>query len=233
MSVTITLLTFFLLPLIAGGSVRAVKPNARFLRLMLSFSGAFLLGVMVMHMLPELYAGAGEAIGYWLIAGFLLQVVLEFFSHGIEHGHMHMHAERSLPLLMLVSLFIHSYVEGVPFADPAISGDTAFLLGVLLHKMPMAIALAAVLWKSGSGMWVSWMVLVIFSAAAPLGILTGTWLGGDMGPEVLHQALALAIGMLLHISTTIIFESAPDHRFHLARFAAVLTGATLAGFIVH
>ena len=233
MNLPATLLLFLLLPLAAGGTVRMVQPDARVLRLLLSFSGAFLLGVTVLHMLPELYAAGGEQIGIFLLAGFLLQVVLEFFSHGVEHGHMHVHAERALPLLMLASLFIHSFVEGMPFADPAVRGDLPFLAGVLLHKMPMAIALAAVLWRSGSGNATSWAVLAAFAVAAPFGILTGSWLGDDLGVVFLQRALAVAIGMLLHISTTIIFESAPDHRFHLARFVAVLVGAGLAALVVH
>lgn len=228
MNFTPTLLAFFLLPLLAGGFVRRVRPNGRWLRLLLSFSGSFLLGVAVLHMLPELYVENGATIGLWLLAGFLLQVVLEFFSHGIEHGHMHVHEEKAIPLIMLASLCLHSFVEGMPFADAKVSGDLPFLLGVLLHKAPMAIALAAVLWKSNTAPTASWIMLVAFAAAAPLGILTGSWLGADLGAQFLQRALAVAIGMLLHISTTIIFESAPDHRFHLTRFVAVLTGAGLA-----
>ncbi|MBK6831332.1 MAG: hypothetical protein IPG92_11600 [Flavobacteriales bacterium] len=45
--------------------------------------------------------------------------------------------------------------------------------------------------------------------------------------------LGLAIGMLLHISTTIIFESAPEHRFNAARFVAVIIGALLAALSIH
>ncbi len=233
MTLAPTVLAFFLLPLLAGGIVHSVEPNTRWLRLLLSFSGAFLLGVAVMHMLPELYSQGGTAVGAWLLGGFLLQVVLEFFSHGIEHGHVHVHAEKAIPLMMLLSLCIHSFVEGIPFAEPGVRGDLPFLLGVLVHKMPMAVALAAVLWKSNTSTAASWAILAVFAVAAPLGVLTGTWFGTDLGALFLHNALAVALGMLLHISTTIIFESAPDHRFHLARFAAVLTGAGLSAALVH
>ena len=73
----------------------------------------------------------------------------------------------------------------------------------------------------------------IFAVAAPLGILTGVLLGEGMGHHFLHDMLGLAIGMLLHISTTIIFESAPEHRFNAARFVAVLVGAALAMVSMH
>lgn len=229
----ITILAFFLLPLLAGALVRVLRPEAKWLQLLLSFSGAFLLGVVFLHMLPELYEEEGAHIGIWVLGGFLLQVVLEFFSHGIEHGHMHFHGGKALPVVTLLSLCLHSYAEGIPFADPEVAGDLPFLFGVLLHKMPMAIALATVLLRSGTGGASSWAMLVVFALAAPLGIGTGLLIGAEEGHGFLHDMLGLAIGMLLHIGTTIIFESAPEHRFNAKRFVAVLVGAALAMLSVH
>jgi zinc transporter ZupT len=231
--ILITALAFFLMPLVSGALVHVLKPEAKWLRLLLSFSGAFLLGIVFLHMLPELYAEEGMQVGFWVLGGFLLQVVLEFFSHGIEHGHVHAKPGHGLPLITLLSLCLHSYAEGIPFADPDVAGDLPFLFGVLLHKMPMAVALATVLLRSGTGTWMSWVMLVLFALAAPLGIGTGVLVGEGMGHHFLHDMLGLAIGMLLHISTTIIFESAPEHRFNAARFVAVLVGAALAMVSMH
>ena len=77
------------------------------------------------------------------------------------------------------------------------------------------------------------MLLVVFSISAPLGILTGNSLGPALQEDLLRNALGVAIGMLLHISTTIIFESSPEHRFNAARFVAVLIGSALAVLMVH
>ncbi|MDQ3100377.1 MAG: ZIP family metal transporter [Bacteroidota bacterium] len=229
-------LAFFLLPMIAGMLVRWLRPGILWMRLLLSFSGAFLLGVVFLHMLPELYEEAGMNIGFWILGGFLLQVILEFFSHGIEHGHVHVHshgADATLPLLTLLSLCIHSFAEGMPFADPEVAGDVHFLAGVLLHKMPMAVALATVLTRSHVAKGKSVAMLGIFAIAAPLGIFTGHIAGEALGHQFLQSMLGLAIGMLLHISTTIIFESSPEHRFVAARFLSVLIGAALAAFSIH
>ena len=76
-------------------------------------------------------------------------------------------------------------------------------------------------------------MITVFALAAPAGILVGYLGGGSLGEEFLHRALAVAIGMLLHIGTTIIFETTPEHRFNLQRFAAVLVGAALALWMVH
>lgn len=237
MSLPILIALFLVLPLAAGAWVRFHTANAGHLKLLLAFSGAFLLSVTVLHMLPELYERGGHGIGPWVLGGFLLQVVLEFFSRGIEHGHVHTHGHgghgHALPLATLLSLCVHSFTEGMPFADPRVGGDAAFVAGVLMHKMPMAIALATVLQRAGTGTGRSWATLAVFAAAAPAGILAGTLFGEQVGEGFLTRALALAIGMLLHISTTIIFESTPDHRFNAKRFITVLIGAALAWLTSH
>jgi zinc transporter ZupT len=227
------IILFLALPLSAGAWVRFRTTDTAHIKLLLAFSGAFLLGVTVLHMLPELYGGQEAHVGPWILCGFMLQVVLEFFSRGIEHGHAHVHVAgpvKALPTATLLSLFVHSFTEGMPFADPRVGGDTAFVAGVLMHKLPMAIALATVLHHAGTGAGRSWATLGLFAAAAPLGIFFGLMFGTRLGEGFLTAALALAIGMLLHISTTIIFESTPDHRFNARRFVTVLIGAALAFF---
>ncbi len=233
MSLNATIVLFLLLPLAAGALVQFSKPGTIAMRLLLAFSGSFLLSVALAHMMPELYQLAGEGVGPWLLGGFMLQVVLEFFSHGIEHGHVHVTPGKALPWLTLASLCLHSFTEGMPFADAHVHGDLPFLLGVLMHKLPMAIALATVLQRSQVPALRSWAMLVVFALAAPAGIAVGVAGGNGLGEAFLHRALAVAIGMLLHIGTTIIFETTPEHRFNLQRFAAVLTGAFLALWMVH
>lgn len=39
--------------------------------------------------------------------------------------------------------------------------------------------------------------------------------------------MAIVIGIFLHISTTILFESGSDHRFNLYKIVAILTGGLL------
>ncbi len=235
MNLPLLIVLFLVLPLAAGGWVRFKTTDSVHVKLLLAFSGAFLLGVTVLHMLPELYARQDDHTGLWILAGFMLQVVLEFFSRGIEHGHVHVHGKAggSLPLVTLFSLFVHSFTEGMPFADPRVGGDVAFVAGVLLHKMPMAIALSTILQRTGTSTMRSWAILGVFGVAAPLGILFGHLFGTGEGDGFLSAALALAIGMLLHISTTIIFESTPDHRFNARRFLTVLAGTLLAILTSH
>lgn len=231
--IAIVAILFFVVPLLAAGVVQWMKPGSRWLHLLLSFGGAFLLAVVFLHMLPELYEHAHLHIGYFILGGFLLQVLLEYLSRGIEHGHAHLPAGGgTLPFAVMFSLGIHSFLEGMPFAHKEVSGDLPFLMGVLLHKVPMAITLATVLSRAGMRKATAWTYILAFAAAAPLGIVAGVMAGNAMGGEVLQRLLGIAIGMLLHIGTTIIFESAPEHRMDRARSLAVLAGAAIGALSV-
>ena len=55
--------------------------------LLLSFGGAFLLGLCFLHLLPEAFEMNTHA-GQWVVAGFLIQIGLEYLSKGMEHGHV-------------------------------------------------------------------------------------------------------------------------------------------------
>ena len=88
----------YLLPLLSvllGYSVAFfIKPkNKTNLKLLLAFSGSFMLSLNVMHLLPEVYASHNHKIGVFIMIGILFQIILEFFSKGAEHGHVHGHAK--------------------------------------------------------------------------------------------------------------------------------------------
>src|SRR5699024_12434511 len=91
----------------------------------LSYSGALLLSVTVFEFLPKVYRDFSPTIGLLIMGGILLQVFLEFMSKGAEHGHTHYDKTlKSFPVLLFVSLCIHSFMEGFPIAE-----STHLLLG--------------------------------------------------------------------------------------------------------
>ena len=101
------------------------------IKLLLAFSGAFLLSLTFFELLPEVYDGhEPKTIALYILGGILMQVFLEFFSKGAEHGHMHVHLkENKFPILLFVSLCIHALIEGVP-----IHNNDSILYGIIIHK---------------------------------------------------------------------------------------------------
>ena len=228
-------LAWLILPVILAGLVMLyAHVGAKTLKLILSFSGAFLLSMTVTHLLPEAFQSNSFHPGIFILFGFLLQILFEFFTEGIEHGHIHLHAkaEIPLPLAMLAGLLIHSFLEGVPLSKNLMSGeraDSSLMTGIVLHNIPIALALTGLL--SGTGRGKSVFCLILFALAAPAGLLFGIQMTGFAGTQIklFHDgALGIVIGIFLHISTTILFESSEGHRFNLAKIGIILLGAGLA-----
>ena len=67
----------------------------RRVKLLNAFTGAYLLCLTILHLLPELYHSEGLTghpemkLGILILAGFFVQVALDAISMGVEHGHSH------------------------------------------------------------------------------------------------------------------------------------------------
>ncbi|HXP49974.1 MAG TPA: hypothetical protein VN922_08475, partial [Bacteroidia bacterium] len=70
----------------SGFTVSLITIPKQALKLLLAFTGSLLFSIAVLDLIPEIYGSMGKTAGIYILAGFFLQIILEFFSHGIEHG---------------------------------------------------------------------------------------------------------------------------------------------------
>lgn len=230
------LILVVIIPGLLTFSLKKLHPNS--IKLLLSFSGGFLLSIAFIHFIPELYLKNTEKIGLFILLGFLLQVILEFLSKGIEHGHAHIKANTSAFLVMMIGLSLHAFIEGIPLAgeyhghehEHDHSGTFNIFTGILIHKLPVAISLTTLMLGSKLKLKSILINLLIFSLMAPLGLILGKTLAAEelLSSNVLDLIFAVVIGMFLHISTTIIFESSEGHKFNLYKFLSILFGFGIA-----
>lgn len=255
------LLVLFFTPLISGLLIYLLpKSKGSNFRLLLVFAGSYLFAITVIHILPELYQFNHEdgLIGLFVLAGFFLQQLLEYFTSGVEHGHIHaiehhvhshdhdhshihdhIHShdlshQSISALVLLFALCIHAFLEGAMLAQPigpsTVYDVNAILLGIVLHRAPAAFALMTVLAFHLHSKNRALPHLIGFSFAAPAGLILSTYLTNH---EILSAAglmylYALVCGNFLHISTTIVFESSPGHRFNAKKTAVAIIGALTA-----
>jgi zinc transporter ZupT len=220
----------YLLPLLSviiGYSIALVlKPkNKTNLKLLLAFSGSFLLSLTVMHLLPEIYESANPNIGLFIMLGILFQIILEFFSKGAEHGHVHGHPTMTqIPWLLFISLCIHAFLEGFP-----VSHHHDLAIGIAIHHLPIAIILTTFFINAGLNKKAIFIFMITFAVMTPLGTILSDYL------PVLNvyytEITAVVIGILFHISSTIIFESSEGHKFNIAKVSMIVIGIALAYFI--
>ena len=226
----VTTLSLLFASVIAGAIVVEIfKPKkGRNIQLLLTFSGAYLLAISLLHLLPELFANnPTEKIGIFILGGFLIQILLEYFSQGIEHGHFH--KSNVIPFSVLISLCLHALLEGVPLGGNLQEhAHNALLYGIVLHKMPVAIVLMTFFLQSNMKKSRAYILLFLFAIMAPLGVYSGNIFGAL---SLYHnEILAIVIGIFLHISTTILFESTDGHRFSFTKIITIIVGTLLAIF---
>lgn len=230
------LILLFSSALLGGMGIFLFKQdNTNRLKLILSFSGAYLFAITVLHLMPEVYRSGDSYIGLFVLGGFLLQVLMEQFSEGIEHGHIHKHSHShyAFPFGIMISLCLHAFLEGMPLAQ---GQHNELVFGIALHHIPAAFALGSVLIQSKISKGATITFLVIFAVMCPLGYFLSFEIGqGFIGgiDSYFDRIMGVVIGIFLHISTTILFESSVDHKFNLKKMAAVLLGVgiALAGFL--
>jgi zinc transporter ZupT len=199
-----------------------------------AFTGAYLLSLTFLHLLPELYhPQAGDSshgelvIGGLILAGFATQVALDTISMGIEHGHAH-HLHGHMAWGVMGGLCLHALVEAMALGKASTHYDPSsrqlLLWSIVLHNFPVSIALLGMLLQTAMTRSRALMLLGVFAAMAPLGMSISAHT-----PLAVYsrQLMAFVIGIFMHISTTILFESSDIHRFNVAKLAAIALGTGL------
>lgn len=204
--------------------VLVLKPSNKLVRLLLAFSGAYLLSVTILHLLPEVYSHTHHAkkVGILILVGIIIQSILESFSKGAEHGHIHIHSDKSnFPWLLFVSLCIHAFSEGLPIHH----ANDNLLWAIVVHKIPIAVVLTTFLLKTNYSKQIIVLFLGLFALMSPVGMLVANKV--PVFTEYHTEITALIIGVFLHISTIILFEGSENHKFNFQKFTAILLGVLL------
>ncbi len=231
----------FLSVFASGLILLLVKIPRNPMKMLLAFSGAFLFAMSLLHLIPELYTNGGAQVGIWILVGFLIQLLLEFVSEGIEHGHLHNHDDHhhdksKVPIGIITGLCLHSFLEGMPLGVHTTSNEifTPFLTGIVLHNIPVAIAFMGILLHHGNSKTRAAMWLMLFAIMTPLGMiaanLAGAQLTGNLEPYF-NIVTGIVVGIFLHISTTILFETSENHRFNAVKFITIIVGIVTAWLV--
>lgn len=219
-----TYVALILSVLVGALLVIALKPTTKVIQLLLAFSGAYLLSITVLHLIPEAFETHQHNIGVFILCGILLQTILEYFSKGAEHGHVHVERDlKKVPWLVFLSLFVHAFIEGIPLHS---NENNTLLWGIVIHKIPVTLVLSAFLINTKLPKSTIFCILGAFAIMSPLGALTPEYLSFF---EKFHtQITAVIVGVFLHIASAILFESSQNHQFNIRKFITVLLGFAIA-----
>lgn len=226
------IVTLLILSVIAGVLLgKYFGKKEKLAKNLLILSAGFLITICLNEVFPQVYtAETGSSLGIFVIAGVLLQMILEALTKGFEHGHFHHHNDHNiLPVALMVGLFVHAFIEGIPLANEE-HELSPYLLGIVFHNLPISFILGAFLFnrkegkESKSTSYPSILIVALFALASPMGMLLGNY----FNPELQPYFLAIVGGIFLHISSVIIFESNKNHNIDWVKIGLVILGVSLA-----
>lgn len=192
------------------------------------FGGAFLLGVCFLHLVPEM-AECGQRLPFYaVLLGFLIQQLLDGLTAHAEHGHLEgerLTVKGESMLGLMVGLSLHALLEGMPLVGVDGQVDRSLLYGIVIHNIPVALIMVGMMMGHGYSFWRVLCLLLLFGAMSPLGSLFNIYvLQPDEGVQ--HIIQGLVVGVLLHVSSSILF----DHKHN--SFTWLNTGLTLTAFLL-
>jgi zinc transporter ZupT len=231
----IVYLVLILTVLISGGLIFLFKPDdQRVLKFLLAFSGAFLIGITFLKLIPEVFVKPTVFTGLFVLLGFLLQLALELITEGAEHGHSHAHTEgeKASPFLLLIGLCIHSFLEGMPIVQGFdLKLQHTLVIGIVIHNIPISLTLMSLFLHYGCSNRKAFVYLFIFALMTPLGSIFSNLLDASLATSMetyFNYILAVVIGIFLHVSTSILFETEENHKYNLQKFITVCVGLLVA-----
>ena len=219
----------------SGSLIFLFKPDdQRILKFLLAFSGAFLIGITFLKLIPEVFSKPTLFTGLFVLLGFLLQLSLELITEGAEHGHKHAHSddEKVTPFLLLMGLCIHAFLEGMPIVPSFdMKIQHTLVIGIVVHNIPISLTLMSLYLHYGCSKIKAFLYLLIFALMTPLGSVFSNLLDASMANSInayFNYILAVVIGIFLHVSTSILFETEENHRYNLQKFITVIIGLGVA-----
>jgi len=229
------------LTVIASGSLIFIfqSDNPKILKLMLAFSGSFLIGISFLKLVPEVFCSGVRFAGLFVMFGYLIQLVLELITEGVEHGHSHVHREdeKASPFILLIGLCIHAFLEGTPIAsgvDPDVR--RSLVIGIIVHNVPISVALMGLLIHYGCSKYKALLYLTVFAVMTPVGSITSNLIPFTSAVSMQHfftYIMAIVIGIFLHVSTSILFEAEDNHKYNIQKFVVICLGiAVVAGLAI-
>ncbi|MCC6186025.1 MAG: ZIP family metal transporter [Chitinophagaceae bacterium] len=225
----------FLVSFLAGLLAMRVRlVDDQKMNMLLAFSGSFLLSITFLHLIPETIEDQGHKAGLYILIGFFLQLLIQRFTHGVEHGHSHIHSHNHhIPLVSILGgLGIHALMEGFPlgFNYRMPQTDTSLYFAVAIHKLPEIIIVATMIRATNGKGIRSWGLLLLFALLTPLASVLASYLGSKYFAisNILGIMIPIVAGAFIHIATTIFYESGTkQHTLTNQKIVAIVLGVAL------
>lgn len=181
--------------------VRHLQRGLQFIEGLIAFGAGFMLAVVLVGVLPEVFHGGAVLPGVFVFAGYFgvhlsQHVFTQHFHYGVETHRVGAKAGFSA----LVGLSIHSLFDGVAIAAGMLVSPqlgVLLFLAVFLHKLPEGVTIASLVMAGGHGVRRAIGAAVVLGLATVLGVLLT-----DRAAPLAERGLALAAGVTLYVAAS-------------------------------
>jgi zinc and cadmium transporter len=187
MIITYTLLSVLIISLVSfvGALTLILKRDMldRSIFLLVSLAVGALLGDVFVHIIPEAYEEMGDPIliSFLIIGGilifFILEKVLHWHHHTMEHAEEHPHP---IGNMVLFGDGVHNFIDGLIIATSymvSFEVGVATTIAVILHEIPQEMGNFGVLihsgYKTGKALWYNFLSALTAVVGAVVALLLG------------------------------------------------------------
>jgi ZIP family zinc transporter/zinc and cadmium transporter len=220
---------------LVGGLVITAKArwDETFLKYCTAVGSGFMLGVALLHLVPESIERS-KAAPLWILAGYLL---IHFAEHTLApHFHFgeEVHDEAALHpaagLFAVAGLMIHTFFDGVSIMSGFEVGNRLGLLiflAVFLHKLPEGFTVSSIMLAAGRSRAAARGAAAALGAATLAGVLVAGLFAAGFFEKVLGARLALSAGVLLYVAAT---DLIPEVNREKGIWMGIMVFAGILGF---
>lgn len=181
--------------------VQHLKRGLKFIEGLIAFGAGFMLAVVLVGVLPEVFHRGAVLPGVFVFAGYFgvhlsQHVFTQHFHYGVETHRVGAKAGLSA----LVGLSMHSLFDGVAIAAGMLVSPqlgVLLFLAVFLHKLPEGVTIASLLMAGGQGARRAIAGATVLGLATVLGVLLTERIAA-----LATWGLALAAGVTLYVAAS-------------------------------
>jgi ZIP family zinc transporter len=211
----------------------------RYLNAIMAFSAGLLIGVVFLHLVPEIAEIAQDAnldfrsLMAMLMGGFLAIFLLEKLTiiHS-EKAHDAPGHHHNVGLAGAIGLSFHSFLDGLAIGVGFQAGTevgVVVLIAVLAHDFADGLNTVTFMLATRNSRWRTVTLLLVDAIAPVLGaLLANVW---HIEPKVLAFQLAFMAGFLLYLGASDLLPHVHE-RPRRALIASTLAGMVVAGTVV-
>jgi len=224
---------------LVGGAIPLYTGRShRLLHFFVAFATGLFLGIVFLHLLPEVLSAqsAGALAPPWpgllvLLGVVVLYVLQNLVLPGRGSSDPHVAAGWG----SFFGLTLHAFVAGLGLtaADAQPDVASALYVSLLVHKLAEGFSLATVFSLGGSSRRRTLVVVTAFALATPVGMLIGTGLLGALGTTGAQALSALAAGTFLFVSLGDLLPEVFHGRTDVAARLVLLTAGITAALLLH